>query len=214
MENYFPSIIAQIQPADEPKEKPGDSKEEAKKDNGPPASPELMETGKQQYLICSACHGQQGEGLATGPPLAGSEWVNGPVENLIRIQLRGLEGPIRVKGEEYNIAGGMAPLAYQSDQQIAGVLSYIRSSFGNDSSAVTPEQVAALREEVGKPQLTVEELEEPETVNGPPLSETGEPLPAPDKYKDLDTSSGIPVWAILLILILIGVCVKLVLKKK
>ncbi|WP_411826969.1 c-type cytochrome [Luteolibacter sp. AS25] len=214
MEYLFPSLIAQIQPAEEPKEKPEDSKDVAKKEDGPPASAELLETGKQQYLICAACHGQQGEGLATGPPLAGSEWVNGPVENLIKIQLRGLEGPIRVKGEEYNIAGGMAPLAYQSDQQIAGVLSYIRSSFGNSASAVTTEQVAALREEAGKPQITVDELEEPESANGPPLTETGEPLPAPDKYKDLDTSSGIPFWIILVILALIVVCLRLVLKKK
>ena len=86
------------------------------------------------------------------PPLAGSEWVNGPVSNLIRIQLRGLQGPITVTGKEYNFPGGMAALAYQTDEQIAAVLTYVRNSFGNKAPAVKPEQVAALRSEVGKPQ--------------------------------------------------------------
>ena len=45
-----------------------------------------------------ACHGANGEGTVLAPPLAKSNWVNGPVENLIRIQLRGLQGPITVSG--------------------------------------------------------------------------------------------------------------------
>jgi len=126
-----------------------------------PIDPAVMEVGKAQYLVCSACHGQNGEGGPIAPPLANADWVNGPISNLIRIQLRGLQGPITVNGVEYNFPGGMTPMAYQTDEQIAGVLTYIRNSFGNKASAVTPEQVAALRSEVGKPQLTVEELTKP-----------------------------------------------------
>jgi mono/diheme cytochrome c family protein len=126
-----------------------------------PLDPAVMEMGKIQFMICAACHGQNAEGLATAPPLAGSEWVNGPVSNLIRIQLRGLQGPIKVKGTEYNITGGMAPMAYQTDEQIAAVLTYVRNNFGNKAPAVKPEQVAALRSEVGKPQLTAAELTQP-----------------------------------------------------
>lgn len=126
-----------------------------------PVDPALVEAGKASFLICSACHGQNGEGGPIAPPLAGSEWVTGPVSNLIRIQLRGLQGPITVAGKEYNMPGGMAALSYQSDEQIASVLTYIRNSFGNKGSAVTPDQVAALRSEVGKPQLTVQELTKP-----------------------------------------------------
>jgi hypothetical protein len=85
----------------------------------------------------------------------------GPVSNLIRIQLRGLTGPITVKGTEYNFPGGMAAMAHQSDAEIAAVLTYVRNSFGNKGSAVKPEQVTALRSEVGKPQLTVEDLVQP-----------------------------------------------------
>jgi quinoprotein glucose dehydrogenase len=122
------------------------------------ASPEQMARGKAQYALCLACHAADGNGAAgVAPPLAGSEWVTGSVNNLIRIQLRGLMGPIKVKGSEYNLA--MMALAHQSDEQIADVLTYIRNSFGNQASAVTPEQVLALRSEVGKPMLTVADLE-------------------------------------------------------
>lgn len=128
-----------------------------------PIDPAVMEIGKTQYLVCGACHGQNGEGVeGAGPPLANSEWVTGPISNLIKIQLRGLAGPIEVNGILYdNFVAGMAPMAYQTDEQVAGVLTYIRNSFGNKASAVKPEQVAALRGEVGKPQITVEELIKP-----------------------------------------------------
>lgn len=126
-----------------------------------PVDPAVMEVGKAQFMVCGACHGQNGEGGPAGPPLAGSEWVTGPISNLILIQLRGLQGPITVAGKEYNFPGGMAPMGYQTDEQIAGVLTYIRNSFGNKASSVKPEQVAALRSEVGKPQVKVEELTKP-----------------------------------------------------
>jgi len=127
-----------------------------------PIDPAVMEIGKAQYMVCGACHGQNGEGGPAGPPLAQSEWVTGPVSNLVIIQLRGLKGPITVNGVLYDqFAAGMTPMAYQTDEQIAGVLTYIRNSFGNKASAVKPEQVAALRGEVGKPQATVEELTKP-----------------------------------------------------
>ena len=126
-----------------------------------PLDPAVMAIGKVQFMVCAACHGPEGQGGPAGPPLAGSEWVKGPVSNLIRIQLRGLQGPIKVKGTEYNFPGGMAPMAYQTDEQIAGVLTYVRNNFGNKAPAVKPEQVAALRSEVGKPQLTAAELTQP-----------------------------------------------------
>lgn len=130
-------------------------------DEDEPIDDAVMEVGKAQYLVCGACHGQNGEGGPAAPPLAGSEWVTGPVSNLILIQLRGLIGPIEVAGKVYDFPAGMAPMAYQSDEQIASVLTYIRNSFGNEASAVKPDQVAALRGEVGKPQVTVEDLVKP-----------------------------------------------------
>lgn len=126
-----------------------------------PIDPAVMETGKASFTLCAACHGMNGEGTPLAPPLAGSDWVKGPVSNLIRIQLRGLQGPITVSGKEYNLPAPMAALNYQTDEQIAAVLTFVRNSFGNKASAVKPEQVAALRSEVGKPALTAAELTKP-----------------------------------------------------
>lgn len=125
---------------------------------GTAPDPEAMAIGETAFAVCMACHGQNGEGGPIAPPLAGSDWVTGPVSNLIRIQLRGLTGPITVSGEDYNFPAPMAPLAYQTDEQIAGVLTYVRNSFGNSAPPVLPEQVAALRDEVGKPMMTQSDL--------------------------------------------------------
>ena len=130
--------------------------------------------GAKVYATCSACHQPTGAGIPGAfPPLAESEWVNGPVENLIRIQLRGLMGPITVKGTTYNSV--MPPNATMSDDQIAAVLTYVRSNFGNKSSAVTADQVKALRSEAGKPMLKAEELIDP---NKAPKAEEKPAAPA------------------------------------
>jgi mono/diheme cytochrome c family protein len=129
-----------------------------------PVDPALIEAGKAAYMgagTCFVCHGPTGEGGPIGPTLAGSEWVTGPVSNLIRIQLRGLEGPIMLKGAIYTPPAPMAALAHQDDNQIAAVLTYIRNSFGNKASAVLPEQVKMLRSEVGKPMLKEADLIKP-----------------------------------------------------
>jgi len=161
------------------------------------AQGEADKIGRQQFMLCGACHGQSGEGTAAAPPLAGSEWVNGPTENLIRIQLRGLHGPITVKGVTYSsFPAGMLPMAYQSDEQIAAVLTFVRKSFGNGSSAVTPAEVTALRGEVNKPQLTEADLI-------PPTGAPAAPKVVSNKYDDLGTSSGFPKWAMGLITLVV-----------
>jgi quinoprotein glucose dehydrogenase len=170
---------------------------------GAALDPEVQKMGRQQYLVCGACHGQAGEGTAAGPPLAGSEWVTGPVENLIRIQLRGLHGPIKVKGVEYNFPAGMAPMAYQTDAQIAAVLSYIRNSFGNSATPVEASAVAALRGEVGQPQVSAAELISPFEMAAPVPGPAAAKKPGSGKYDDLAPASGFPKWAIALILLLL-----------
>lgn len=100
--------------------------------------------GKAEYLVCQTCHQENGEGLPNlYPPLAGSEWLNGEPEIPIAIVLHGMQGEIEVKGQKFNNV--MAPWASLSDAQIAAILTYERSSWGNSSSAVTAEQVAAVR---------------------------------------------------------------------
>jgi|TARA_B110000908_G_C10267879_1_gene466523 cytochrome c len=111
-------------------------------------------------LKCMACHQAGGVGIPNAfPPLAESEWVSGPAKNLIRIQLRGLMGPITVKGKQYNMA--MPANAAMTDEEIASVLTYIRSNFGNKADAITAEMVKQHRGEVGKPMLTVKDLIDP-----------------------------------------------------
>lgn len=105
--------------------------------------------GKRHYTACAACHQANGLGVPPAfPPLAGSEWVTGSEERLIRILLHGLEGPIEVKGQTYV---GLMPAfgaggAYNwNDQRIAEVLTYIRAEWGNEASPITAEQVTAIR---------------------------------------------------------------------
>ncbi|WP_367871574.1 cytochrome c [Luteolibacter sp. Populi] len=116
---------------------------------GTPPDPAAMEAGKPLFAICAACHGVEGQGVpALGPPLAKSEWANGPVSNLIRIQFRGLEGPITVHGQQMTFAMPMFPvIAAMEDADIANVLTYVRNSFGNTGGPVLPEQVKMLRPE-------------------------------------------------------------------
>ena len=109
------------------------------------ASDELMEKGKTVYnTYCFACHMEDGNGVPNlNPPLGDTKYVNGDKKELIGIVLNGLNGPLEVKGVTYNSV--MAPHNFLSDEDIAGVLTYVRNSFGNSSSAVTPEEVAAVR---------------------------------------------------------------------
>lgn len=110
---------------------------------------ELMARGKQVYgNACAPCHQASGMGAAGQfPPLAGSEWVTQmPAGRAIRIVLNGMQGPVKVKGAEYNNA--MVPWRDSlNDQDIAAVVSYIRNEWGNKADNVTPEQVKKIREE-------------------------------------------------------------------
>jgi mono/diheme cytochrome c family protein len=106
----------------------------------------LRDYGKPLYLAnCAACHQPNGGGVPGAfPPLAGSEWVTGSEERIIRIVLHGLQGPIKVAGNDYNNV--MAPLgAVLKDDQIAKILSYVRSEWGNNAPEVLPETVTKVR---------------------------------------------------------------------
>lgn len=102
-------------------------------------------SGSEVFIRCAACHQSTGLGLAgTYPPLAGSEWLLNNPEVPIRIVLHGLQGPITVKGAQFNNA--MTPFADQlSDEEIAAVISYERSSWGNNASPITADQVKQVR---------------------------------------------------------------------
>ena len=94
---------------------------------------------------CAACHQANGQGLPGAfPPLAGSEYVLGEEERVVRIVLHGLQGPVTVKGQAFN--GAMPAWAdVMSDAEIAAVLTYVRSSWGNSAEAIAVEKVAEQR---------------------------------------------------------------------
>ena len=112
---------------------------------------------------CSACHQPNGMGKdGIAPPLVGSEWVLAPgPDRIARIDLNGLTGTLTVKGKEWNLT--MDPWKDTfDDEHIAAVLTYIRSSWGNNASPVKPEQVAAARKEVHPgPETSTELLQIP-----------------------------------------------------
>ena len=94
--------------------------------------------------FCRPCHQSDGRGDGVRfPPLAQSEWVTGDKARLIDVILNGLQGPIMVKGLSYSEA--MPAHNFLKDEEVAEVLTYIRSSFGNQADAVTPAEVSAVR---------------------------------------------------------------------
>lgn len=101
--------------------------------------------GKKVYSsVCLACHMADGSGVpGMHPPLIESDFVNGDKEELIKITLKGLSGEIEVNGETYNSI--MPPHSHLSNKEIADVLTYIRGSFGNNSSEIAPEEVQEVR---------------------------------------------------------------------
>ena len=108
--------------------------------------------------MCVACHLPNGKGQPGAfPPLADSDWVLGDKERLIKISIHGLQGEIAVNGEKYVgvMQGFGQPLASPlDDQQIADVLTYIRNEWGNSVSAISPEEVKAVRDSEKDRELT------------------------------------------------------------
>jgi mono/diheme cytochrome c family protein len=111
------------------------------------ASPLLAQDGAQLYAIhCGACHAADGKGATGGqfPPLAGSPWVQGDPERMIKIVLHGLTGPVEVAGRTYNLE--MPPQgSVLADDQLAAILTHVRASWDNGSPAVTPGMVKTAR---------------------------------------------------------------------
>lgn len=115
------------------------------------ASLSPFDRGKKVFAAnCVVCHqasgiGSDGQGY---PPLVGSEWVIGGSKRPAMIVLKGLEGPVTVKGKKYGTAVMQPWDKTLSDQKIADVLTYIRQAWGNNASPITAEQIAALRKEL------------------------------------------------------------------
>ena len=117
------------------------------------------EKGKKIFSAnCATCHQANGLGVAGQyPPLAGSEIVLGGARRPAMIVLKGLQGPLTVKGAHYGSAVMQPWEKTLTDQKISEVLTYIRQEWGNTAGPVAPESIAALRKELaGHPESWTE----------------------------------------------------------
>jgi mono/diheme cytochrome c family protein len=82
---------------------------------------------------CSACHQVTGKGIKGAfPALAAAPMVTGPAPVLVSTVLNGRAGMPAFKDD-------------LSDAELSAILTYIRTSWGNKASAVTPADVARAR---------------------------------------------------------------------
>ncbi|MDF2376801.1 MAG: GDSL-type esterase/lipase family protein [Verrucomicrobiales bacterium] len=100
---------------------------------------------------CVTCHQATGLGIVNiYPPLVASDWVTGSEERLIKLTLHGLWGPIEVNGVTYDPGKGVPPMtafkALLDDKEMAAVLTFVRNTWGNKASVITPAKVKEVRE--------------------------------------------------------------------
>jgi mono/diheme cytochrome c family protein len=83
----------------------------------------------------------------------GSDWVRGDKARIIKVVLHGLTGPVTVAGQNFGHLPSSVPmpsLGGLTDEQIADVLTFVRASYGQQSSPVTTVEVKAVRAATGK----------------------------------------------------------------
>jgi mono/diheme cytochrome c family protein len=103
-------------------------------------------TGKDIYTkYCLTCHQQDGKGVPKlNPPLIHTSYVTGDTKTLITWVIKGSgEEKVPIDGIYYN--NNMPPQSFLKDDELAKVLTYIRSSFGNKAGAVSSAEVKAVR---------------------------------------------------------------------
>jgi mono/diheme cytochrome c family protein len=104
------------------------------------------QNGKAIYeQTCLPCHQADAGGVpGMNPPLQKSPYVQGPPARLIGIVLQGLNAGVEIDGESYS--NPMPPFStVLKDQEIADVLSYLRSHFGNKAGPISISQVSNIR---------------------------------------------------------------------
>jgi mono/diheme cytochrome c family protein len=109
------------------------------------ASADSRPPGERLYARhCLSCHQADGGGVPNlQPPIAGGSWVKGDARALALFVMSGAFGSAERKdGAVDNV---MPEFRQLSDEDLAGILSYIRAKFGGGASAVTAAEVAAAR---------------------------------------------------------------------
>ena len=104
--------------------------------------------GRDQYSVsCGACHQADGKGLPNmAPTLAKSDWVTGDAKRLIGVAVHGLMGPIKVNGKPVEgVPPIMPPHGFMKDEQLAGILTYVRNAWGNRAGLISIEDITGYR---------------------------------------------------------------------
>jgi nitrite reductase (NO-forming) len=107
---------------------------------------EQFNAGKSLFTgTCSVCHQENGAGLpGVFPPLAKSDYLaNQGADELIRVVLNGLSGPVKVNGQDYNSV--MPAMSQLTDDEVANILTYVQNSWENKGGRVSKEDVAKVR---------------------------------------------------------------------
>lgn len=96
---------------------------------------------------CAACHLSDGKGDGTRyPPLYQSPFVSGSPRELISIALKGMSGTVSVNDQSFD--GTMPGFSYLSDEEIAQILSYIRTNFDNNAPSIQAVEVQVMRRRI------------------------------------------------------------------
>ncbi len=113
--------------------------------NLPVQTAEIVHPGKAVYTkYCLACHQSDGSGVpGMHPPLGPGTWIEKDPKELVAIMMKGLSGKIEVNGEIYK--SFMPSHAQLTNEEMADVLTYVRSSFGNNLGPVDAELVKKVR---------------------------------------------------------------------
>ena len=126
-------------------------KEEVVVATGPKPVEKSIKDGEKLFNNnCASCHQVDGAGVPGAfPPLAGSPWVHGTPERIVKIAHYGISGEIEVLGKKFN--GAMPNIAEtMSDQKLADIATYVRQAWGNKAAPVDVDTVKAIRAAAGK----------------------------------------------------------------
>ena len=110
------------------------------------AQAKKAETGKEIYVkYCLTCHQQDGKGVPRlNPPLINTSYVTGDKKTLIHWVLNGSgDEKVAIDGNYYN--NNMPPQNFLKDEEMAKVLTYVRTSFGNKAGVISAADVKAER---------------------------------------------------------------------
>ena len=111
---------------------------------GPDEASASNNTGKNIYMAsCVTCHQPDGRGTGTMiPTLSNTSYVSGDKSKLINVVLKGISKE-KIDGKDYSNV--MPAFPQLSDENIANVLTYVRSNFGNNASVITSDEVKKTR---------------------------------------------------------------------